>query len=76
MPDGSPDTIYAWQVFENDEWGTIAASIPGVGMSPVPLLHRSLLMVRRLQPLGVEHGEQTGLPIRLAKFAFESVVDL
>jgi hypothetical protein len=73
MTDG--EVIYAWQVFEDGEWGTIAAAIGDIVMSPVPLVHRSLLMIRRLEPLARNHAQLTGLPIRLAKFTLTEVLE-
>lgn len=65
--------IWVWQVFEDDQWGTIAAEIPGMpGLSP--LIARSLQTAQMLGLLAVAHHDRTGLPVRCARFELAEVI--
>ena len=75
MTDGDGDTLYAWQVREPDgRWSMVGALLPGVG-EHVPLIHRDLLMIRRMEGLARNHAEQTGQPLRLVKFGITEVLE-
>lgn len=71
----SGDALYAWQVQEPDgQWSMVGALIPGIG-EHTPLIHRDLLLIRRLEGLARKHAEQTGQPLRLARFALTEVLE-
>lgn len=71
---GLGDMLYAWQVKEDDGWGIIAAMVPGLtGLAP--LVSRSLGVARKTEPLAVSHAQETGLPVRLARFVFTEVIE-
>lgn len=63
------DTIYAWQEWEpNGDWGIIAAVIPALGTTPVPLVMRDPTSALRAEPLARAHAAASGNPVRLARF--------
>ena len=68
--------IFAWQVLEDGQWGTIAAVIMP-GMSAVPLVVRSRPLaegaMRRFAEL---HVLSTGKRVRLARFDFAREMDV
>jgi hypothetical protein len=69
------DTLYAWQVQEPDgQWSMVGALIPGVG-EHAPLIHRDLLLIRRLEGLARMHADATGQPLRLARFTLAEVLE-
>lgn len=69
------DELWAWQVLEAGEWGTISAMIPGVGHAI--LVSRSKAIVTDfMRPLAESHAKESGLPVRLARFALAEVVEV
>ncbi len=71
MEHTEPEAIFAWQVFESGEWGTIAAGIPGVSAGPTPLVTRRLDLALQMEPLALVHAQATGLPVEMHRFAFD-----
>lgn len=73
--DADGSDLYAWQVQEPDgRWSMVGAFIPGVG-DHAPLIHRDLLIVRRLEGYARAHSTATGQTLRLAKFTLAEVLD-
>jgi hypothetical protein len=69
------DELWAWQVLEDGEWGTISAVIPGVGHAI--LVSRSKPIVTEfMRPVAESHAKESGLPVRLARFALAEVVEV
>ena len=63
------NTLYAWQVFEDGDWGVIAGVVDdGQLMS---LVSRSALVAQAMEPVARRHADSTGLPVRLARFTFD-----
>ena len=75
MSEFDGDSLWAWQVYDADEkWGVIAATIPGVGLAPSPLITRNEAAARgHLGPLARMHGITVGRPVRLARFDLAEV---
>jgi hypothetical protein len=60
--------MYAWLVEEDDGTeGVVAAIIPALGSSPVPLQSPKLRVARSLGGLATAHGAATGKRVRLAR---------
>jgi hypothetical protein len=73
---GDGNTIYAWQVQEPDgRWSMVGALIPELGTHS-PLVHRDLLLMRRLEGTARGHAEATGQPLRLARFDLAELLEL
>jgi hypothetical protein len=69
------DALYAWQVQEYDgRWSMVGALIPETGTHS-PLIHRELMIVRRMEGLARAHAEGTGQPLRLVKFTVTEVLE-
>jgi len=68
--------LWAWEVYEQDQWGTIGASI-GEGGSILPLVTRQERIATDgfFRTLATMHKERTGLPIRLARYELQEVIE-
>ena len=75
MSDGDGNTIYAWQVQEPDgRWSMVGALILET-MTHTPLVHRDLLLIRRMEVHARAHAKTTSQPLRLAKFTLAEVLE-
>jgi hypothetical protein len=69
------DSLYAWQVYDEDErWGVIAAVLP-VLAQVIPLVHRDEEVVRSLAHLARDHAATHARPVRLARFGLTDVLE-
>ena len=57
--------MFAWQVYENDQWNIIGALIGG---SITPLVTMRLDNYEALRPFAELHHMTTGLPVRGARY--------
>lgn len=61
-------SLFVWQVYEEDEWGTIAASTGG---TLTPLVTRREDVAREhMRSYAAMHRFGSGLPVRLARYDF------
>lgn len=72
VPD--PGDIYAWQVFENGEWGTISAFIPAIRRHAPLLTRRRVLARRELRVLAERHSRLNRLPVALHRFTYKETI--
>jgi hypothetical protein len=62
--------LYAWVVKEEDgKEGPVCAILPGMGMAAVPLVSMNKDVVCRLAHIARRHGDVSGKPVRLVRFA-------
>jgi hypothetical protein len=63
----APYEMWAWLVEEADgEEGVVAAVIPQLGPSPIPLHSRKRSLAMSFEPVARAHSEASGRPVRLA----------
>jgi len=61
-------SLFAWQVMDEGEWGTIATIVNGV---VTPLVTRKEEVARQFFQIYAEsHGQASQHPVRLARFDF------
>lgn len=68
--------LYVWQVFEDDDWGTIAAAIGDIPFIPVPLFTRDRNIARGIfRDIALGHAERSALNIRLARYEYAETLE-
>ena len=69
------DELWAWQVLEDGEWGTISTVVPEVGHA-ILVSRNKAIVTEFMRPLAEAHAKEFGLPVRLARFALAEVVEV
>ena len=58
--------MWAWQVYENDEWNFVGADIGALGMVPLVTTREGTFDLMR--PLAAMHAVSSGLPVRGVRY--------
>lgn len=69
------DELWAWQVLEDGEWGTISTVIPEVGHA-ILVSRKKAIVTEFMRPLAESHAKESGLPVRLARFTLAEVAEV
>jgi hypothetical protein len=61
--------LFAWLVKEDDgREGLIAAEVPEIGITPVPLVASNRQFMEAIAPIAQAHADRSGKPVRLVRF--------
>lgn len=72
------ESLYVWQSFDaaRDGWPVIAYAIPEIDLEAAPLLAPNPELAEALRPYAEAHHLTTGRPIRLVRYAPETIIEL
>lgn len=67
-------SLYAWQVFENDEWNIIAL-VSDTPTTPISLVTTRESLASMMRSTAMRHAAMSGLPVRLARFELVETIE-